>query len=99
MMDFEDFEENEFDEEEYQRVKREQGQQMPRYQTQYSNPQPQSVGNNQTDRKSGNYGAAIIVGIILIGAFIWLMIAGGSLVTSIIVVGGGAYLLAKWILR
>lgn len=104
MIDFDDierFEENEFDKDEYQRVNLEHKQQMTQHKlkSQNNDTPPRSANNNQIDQESSNYIAIVIFGFILIEAFIWLLNAGGSLVNSIIIVGGGAFVLAEWILR
>jgi len=60
MIDFDDierFEENDFDEEEYQRVKLKHEQQMTQHQLkpQNNDTPPRSANNNQIDQKSSNY--------------------------------------------
>ena len=89
MLDYDDFDFQEFCEEEREiEQRKQQSQPSPNY---------HSTMHNQSSQ-DGNTNAGIVVGVILAIAIIVLMIAFSDFLGPILIVGVGAYLLAKWIL-
>ena len=90
MLDYDDFDFEEFCEDEREIERRRQGQQ-----SRHNNYRPNS--NNHSSQKD-NSNAGLVVGVIFAIAIILLMIAFSDFLGPILIVGVGAYLLAKWIL-
>ena len=92
MLDYDDFDFQEFCEEEREIEQQKQQSQQSRHSYNY-----RPTGNNHPSQDD-NTNAGIVVGVILAIVIIALMIAFSDFLGPILIVGVGAYLLAKWIL-